>query len=77
MFHGGELERNPRGSRWRRVLLWRGVLDEVNALLNVRFKALDGNLEQFLLSFRGVFENIDGLGSTVGLYLKLANDARY
>lgn len=33
----------------RRYLLWRGVLDEVNALLNVRLEALDGNLEQFLL----------------------------
>jgi hypothetical protein len=79
MFHRGELEGGGplRKQMERRFLLWRGVLDEVNSLLNVRLEALDGNFEQFLLLFRGSFEHIDGFGRTVGLYLELANDVRY
>lgn len=71
------MEGSPRGSRWRSDLLWRGVLDEVNALINVRLEALDGNCEQFLLFVRDVFEDIDGFGSTVSLYLELANDRQF
>jgi hypothetical protein len=49
------------------VLLWWGVLDELNALLNVALEALDASLEELLLLIGHAAENVDGLLRAVGL----------
>lgn len=49
------------------VLLWWGVLDEFNALLNVALQARDASLEELLLLVGDATEDVDGLLRTVGL----------
>lgn len=56
--------------RWRkRVLLWWGVLDKLNTLLDVRLEALDASLEEALLLLGDTTEDVGGLLGTVGLYV--------
>ena len=58
-------------------LLWWGVLDEVNALFNVGLEALDGNFEELLLGLGGVFEHVNSVGYTVGLYEQLVTYSEF
>ena len=52
----------------KRVLLWWGVLDELNTLLDVALEALDASLEEGLLLLGNAAEDVGGLLGTVGLY---------
>lgn len=51
------------------VLLWWGVLDKLNTLLDVGLEALDASLEEALLLLRDTTEDVGGLLGTVGLYV--------
>ena len=51
--------------RW--LLLWWGVLDELDALLDITLETLDAGLEERLLLLGNAIEDVDGLLSTVGL----------
>jgi hypothetical protein len=53
-------------------LLWRGVLDKVNALLNVGFQAFDSNVKQFLLLLGDTPEDVDSALGATGLYPKVS-----
>lgn len=53
--------------RGREVLLWWGVLDEFDALLDVALETLDAGLEELLLLVGDTVENVDSLLNTVGL----------
>ena len=48
-------------------LLWWGVLDEVDALLDVALEALNAGLEELLLLVGDAVKDVDGLLGTVGL----------
>lgn len=56
-----------KARRGREVLLWRGVLDEFDALLDVAFKTLDASLEKLLLLIGDTVKNVDSLLDTVRL----------
>lgn len=49
------------------VLLLRGVLNELNTLLDVALKALDASLQESLLLVGDTVEDVTGLLGTVGL----------
>lgn len=49
------------------VLLWWGVLDKLNTLLNVTLEAGNTGGEQLLLLVGDTVEDVDGLLGTVGL----------
>lgn len=57
------------GDREGEVLLWWGVLDELDTLLNVTLKTLDARLEELLLLIGDTVKNVDGLLNTIGLYI--------
>lgn len=54
------------GRGWE-VLLWWGVLDEFNTLLDVALETLDASLEELLLLIGDTVKDIDGLLNAVGL----------
>jgi hypothetical protein len=56
------------GQGRKRVLLWWGVLDKFNTLLDVGLEALDASLEEGLLLLGDTTEDVGGLLGTVGLY---------
>lgn len=49
------------------VLLWWGVLGELDTLLNVTLKTLDASLEELLLLICDTVQDVDGLLNTVRL----------
>lgn len=49
------------------VLLWWGVLDELDALLNVALETLDASLEELLLLIGHTAKDVNGLLRAVGL----------
>lgn len=49
------------------VLLWWGVLDEFDTLLNVALETLDASLEELLLLSGDAAKNVDGLLRAIGL----------
>ena len=51
----------------REVLLWWGVLDELDALLDVALKALDTSLEELLLLFGYAAKHVNGFLCAIGL----------
>ena len=51
----------------REVLLWWGVLSELNALLDVALESLDASLEELLLLLSHAVKDVNGLLGTVGL----------
>lgn len=53
-------------------LLWWGVLDEFDALLDVALESLGGSIKKLLLLLGDTFEHVGGLLSAVGLYISLA-----
>lgn len=56
-----------RGAGREGVLLRRGVLDELNTLLDVALEALNAGLEELLLLVGDAVKDVDGLLGTVGL----------
>lgn len=58
------------GQKWgkgREVLLWWGVLDEFDTLLDVALETLDASLKKLLLLIGDTVKEIDGLLHAVGL----------
>ena len=53
-------------------LLWWGVLDEVDALLDVALEATGASSKELLLLLGDTLEHIGGLLGAVGLYILLA-----
>lgn len=53
--------------RGREVLLWWGVLDEFDTLLDVALETLDAGLKELLLLVGDTIKNVDGFLNTVGL----------
>jgi hypothetical protein len=49
-------------------LLWRGILDKVDSLLDISFEALDGDFKQLFLLLSGILENVGGILGAVNLY---------
>lgn len=56
---------------WRHLLWW-GVLDKVDALLDVALEALSASPEELLLLVGNTLEHVGSLLSTVRLYVSLA-----
>lgn len=53
-------------------LLWWGVLDEVDALLDVALETTGASFKELLLLLSDTLEHIGGLLGAVGLYILLA-----
>lgn len=53
-------------------LLWWGVLDKVDALLDVALEALGGSFQELLLLIGDTVEHVGDLLCAVGLYILLA-----
>lgn len=69
---------NPvtQGLGWARLLWWR-VLDEFDSLFDVALQALSAGLDELLFLLGHALKNIDGLLSSVGLFLSSQSDVRY
>lgn len=59
--------RSPAWMKGGKRLLWWGVLDELDALLNVALQALDARLQERLLLVGHTVQDVDGLLGAVGL----------
>lgn len=59
-------------SKWEWSLLWWGVLDKVNALVNVGLQALGAHFKQFLFLLSDSSKDVDSFLRASGLYITLA-----
>lgn len=53
-------------------LLWWGVLDEVDALLNIALEATSASFKELLLLIGDTLEHVGSLLGAIGLYILLA-----